>query len=403
MPERVHTIGLLFSDLTDRRLLEEFNAHLSMFQGLKGQPEPAEWQGESMFQALVEQSLVGVYLFVEGCYLYVNQALADMTGYHVDEIVGKLRPLDLVHPDDHPLVAEMIRRRLSGEIESAHYSFRGMRKDGTAIHVEVFGRRVLYRGKVAILGTVVDITERVRAEERLRRYTERLRILREMDRAILEACAPEEIAHAVLRRIRQLVPCRRASVVLFDHERKEAHVLATYVNGETQSGTEVRFPLTTFRDIGELQDGRAYVVDDLTAISDLSEIDRTLLREGMLSYVSVPLVVKRELIGSLNLCSDQRGVFSEEHIEIAHEVADVVAIAIQQARLHERVQRHAEELEQRVAERTAELRRLVNAMAGREVRMAELKEVIRQLRAQLLEAGLIPVSDDPLEAGRRGM
>ncbi len=42
---------------------------------------------------------------------------------------------------------------------------------------------------------------------------------------------------------------------------------------------------------------------------------------------------------------------------------------------------------------------LVNAMAGREVRMAELKGVIRQLRAQLEEAGLAPVADDPLLAG----
>jgi len=55
-------------------------------------------------------------------------------------------------------------------------------------------------------------------------------------------------------------------------------------------------------------------------------------------------------------------------------------------------------LEQRVSERTAELTRAVNLMAGREVRMAELKDVIRQLRAQLEEAGLTPVADDPLFA-----
>ncbi len=38
-------------------------------------------------------------------------------------------------------------------------------------------------------------------------------------------------------------------------------------------------------------------------------------------------------------------------------------------------------------------------MAGREVRMAELKDVIRKLRAQLEDAGLAPVVDDPLLAG----
>ncbi len=53
-------------------------------------------------------------------------------------------------------------------------------------------------------------------------------------------------------------------------------------------------------------------------------------------------------------------------------------------------------LEQRVDERTKELQRVINLMAGREVRMAELKEAIRQLRAQLGEAGLDPVAGDPL-------
>ncbi len=46
--------------------------------------------------------------------------------------------------------------------------------------------------------------------------------------------------------------------------------------------------------------------------------------------------------------------------------------------------------------RTEELQTMVNAMAGREIRMAELKKVIEKLRAQLEEAGLTPVADDPL-------
>ncbi len=51
-------------------------------------------------------------------------------------------------------------------------------------------------------------------------------------------------------------------------------------------------------------------------------------------------------------------------------------------------------------ERTDELRKAVNLMAGREVRMAELKDQIRQLRAQLEQAGLTPVADEPLKEGQ---
>ena len=42
------------------------------------------------------------------------------------------------------------------------------------------------------------------------------------------------------------------------------------------------------------------------------------------------------------------------------------------------------------------MQKVINLMAGREVRMAELKKVIKALRAQLKEAGLKPVADDPL-------
>ena len=58
-----------------------------------------------------------------------------------------------------------------------------------------------------------------------------------------------------------------------------------------------------------------------------------------------------------------------------------------------------DQLEQRVRDRTAELQRFVNLMAGREVRMAELKQAIRELRTQLKEAELTPVADDPLRVG----
>ncbi|MEE8481408.1 MAG: hypothetical protein V3T59_09220, partial [Desulfobacterales bacterium] len=47
--------------------------------------------------------------------------------------------------------------------------------------------------------------------------------------------------------------------------------------------------------------------------------------------------------------------------------------------------------------RTDELQTMVNAMAGREIRMAELKNVIEKLRAQIESEALTPVADDPLK------
>lgn len=57
---------------------------------------------------------------------------------------------------------------------------------------------------------------------------------------------------------------------------------------------------------------------------------------------------------------------------------------------------HREHLEELVNERTEKLNILVQSMAGREVRMAELKKVIKKLRAQLEGEGMTPVANDPL-------
>ncbi len=65
-------------------------------------------------------------------------------------------------------------------------------------------------------------------------------------------------------------------------------------------------------------------------------------------------------------------------------------------RAGEALKKFNEELERRVRERTEELNRMVNLMAGREIRMAELKEVIKTLREQLEGAGIKPGADDPL-------
>lgn len=67
------------------------------------------------------------------------------------------------------------------------------------------------------------------------------------------------------------------------------------------------------------------------------------------------------------------------------------------------LRKQRDNIEEIVEERTAELKKLVNLMAGREVRMAELKKAIRKLRAQLEEAGIKPVANDPLENGFGGL
>jgi PAS domain S-box-containing protein len=200
----------------------------------------------------------------------------------------------------------------------------------------------------------LDITERKRAEEALQQYAERIGTLREIDRAILVTYSVEKIAEAALRHLRQLVPYQHASVAVFDFEAGEMSLLAASSDGESQLGKGWHGSLERAWFGKEL--GQAHVVEDLLALPPSSSLIKALQAEGVRSYVNLPIIAQGELIGSLTLGMDRPDKLDPEHVDVALEVADQLAIGIHQARLYEEVRRHTDELERRVAVRTAALR-----------------------------------------------
>ena len=125
---------------------------------------------DELFRLFLKSSLAGVYLIQDNLFRYVNRAFAEIFGWEVREIVDKLGPLELTAPEDRNLVLENVRKRVEGETSELRYSFRGLRKDGKRLHIEVLGSSVKYRNRPAIIGTLIDNTEKVAAGERYRRF-----------------------------------------------------------------------------------------------------------------------------------------------------------------------------------------------------------------------------------------
>jgi diguanylate cyclase (GGDEF)-like protein/PAS domain S-box-containing protein len=120
---------------------------------------------ESKYRFLVEKTLVGVYFLTGDCLSYVNPRFAEIFGYRPEELMPDLKLIDLVAREDRPLVAGNLRRQNLGEVNNLQFKFRGVRKDGSQIHVEVLSGKGAYKGQTAILGTLMDITARVNAEQ----------------------------------------------------------------------------------------------------------------------------------------------------------------------------------------------------------------------------------------------
>ena len=128
-------------------------------------------ESEERYRVLVEYSNDGVALIEGDHHIYVNQKFLDIFGYEKPEdIIGK-SPFMIVHPDDREMVLEHNRKRQIGEQVSPKYEFKGVKKDGTTLFIEVSATKIVYNGKAVSLAYLRDITERKRMEQQLHKMS----------------------------------------------------------------------------------------------------------------------------------------------------------------------------------------------------------------------------------------
>ncbi len=149
--------GTLF-DITERKRVEQALA-----------------ASEKKFRMLTEKAVVGIYIIQDAKMVYVNPSLARTLGYDPEEIINKLSMKDMIHPDDIEIAIRRFQERLEGALEKANRTYRAIRKDGATILIETHNILIEYQGKPAVMGTMIDITERKQAEQLLKESEEKYR------------------------------------------------------------------------------------------------------------------------------------------------------------------------------------------------------------------------------------
>src|SRR2546426_2988587 len=318
--------------------------------------EEARRQSEASFRLLFTSNPLPMWVYdvATMAFLEVNAAAVAHYGYSREEFLA-MRITDIRPPEEVPRL-EAILTGFGAEADPAVRRHAGTwthrLKDGRIREVDIVSHAIDFAGRRAALVVAIDVTELRQTQASLAKSTERLRILHEIDRALIAAEAPVAIAEAVLRRLRDVLGVPRAIVNLFDLAAGEVEWLAAAGRRRIRLGPGVRFPLALMGDVEALRRGELQTID-VAALPPSPEAE-ALLASDVQKYMVVPMIAGGKPIGAVSF-GGPTGQFPAEQVSIAQEAASQLAIAIAQTRLRERVQRHAQELEQRVHERTLAL------------------------------------------------
>ena len=123
-------------------------------------------ESESRFRILSSHSLIGVFIVQDKIIVYVNSALAKIFGYTITEMIG-MRARNLIHSDDINKVIDLISQRPQEIEKTSHFEFLGLKKNGEQINLEVYSSETILENQPSVIGSILDITERKLAEQKL--------------------------------------------------------------------------------------------------------------------------------------------------------------------------------------------------------------------------------------------
>jgi PAS domain S-box-containing protein len=129
-------------------------------------------ESEFKFKSLVQNSAIGIYIINDKKkFEFTNQKFRDIFEY--DEIETKnLSMEDFIVKEDIEKARKLVDDRISGKILETQYDLNIFTKSGQLKTIETHGSRTIFNGKPAIIGTLTDITERKKSNEKIRKYSE---------------------------------------------------------------------------------------------------------------------------------------------------------------------------------------------------------------------------------------
>ena len=196
--------------------------------------------------------------------------------------------------------------------------------------------------------------ENARLYESTVRTAERFGILNQASAEIGGSLQPEEIYASIYRAAGRLMPVEAFVISLLDAEKSE--VEGVYLVDMNQRAPNIRIPLGQGLSSRVILSGEPLLINGAETAQELGAIP--IGERGVaISTLAVPIILGGRTMGMLSAQSYEANAYTEEDLQILSTLANQAGVSIQNGRLFGETQRLATELEQRVVERTAQLRR----------------------------------------------
>ena len=265
-------------------------------------------------------------------------------------------------------------RRLNAQPDGKGWSCR--RNDGAVMPTLMPARVITLDGEQCILSVTQDISERERAETRIRRLNRVYAVLSGIDQAIVRLRQPQALSDEACRVIVEDGGFRAAWVGLVDPDGRRVRVVAEagategYVDKvDIVLGDERRGKGPTGVSISER---RHVASQDSERDPAMAPWRENALRHGYRSSASFPLIVRDAAVGAFTMYADESGFFDDQQIELLDEPAADPSFAMERAveevrrrQAEEELERRGARLEELLGERERNLELLERSLSSR--------------------------------------
>ena len=323
--------------------------------------EQALGESEQRYAALFEMGPVPMWVYDVGTlrFLTVNQAAVQGYGYSVEEFLS-MTVLSICSESE--VTTEHLKKPEILGPSVARDRREHRRKDGTLFMTRVFSEPVPYAGTSACFVVALDISPQVSAESDVREHLFSLQRAADATQAITWHQTVNGMLQEVVDQARGVIGAHHAAIDLPLRGDWTQAVRAVSVSGQYASHRDVTGPLDGTEIYAQVCGKKRAVrmtQADLDAHPARPRLDADSYSPlGVRGWLAVPLMGRSgQNIGVLQLSGKYEGEFTLQDEYVATELAQLAAIALENARLLEEVSTLNTGLERKVAERTLALSR----------------------------------------------